>query len=472
MFDHPIKILFFFLISGINTYTQNNWENSRLFETNKEPAHVSFIPIDPKNKDVDFEKSKSPYVLMLNGNWKFHWSSKPVDRPIEFFKPSYDVSCWSDIPVPSNWQLQGYGKPIYTNIVYPFKVNPPYIQHDNNPVGSYRRDFDVPNAWEGREIFMHFEGVKSAFYLWINGQKVGYSQGSMTSAEFNITSLLKPGKNVLAAEVYRWSDGSYLEDQDMWRLSGIYRDVFLVAKPKQCIRDFHISTQLDDAYADAELKIEVDLVRFREEAKTDVNLIAEVYEKGMESATPLIKLDTVVAFQGSTTSVLLSGQMQNPKLWSAEIPNLYTLVLELKDNQGNLLEKTGNYFGVRQIEIRGGEFFVNGRSILFKGVNRHEHDPDLGRAITKKSMVKDILLMKQNNINAVRCSHYPNQPIWYQLCNEYGLYVMDEANIETHGIGYGKDVLPGSDPNWTGAVLARVERMVERDKNHPCTCRS
>ena len=461
-----IVILFFLFITSIG-FAQNDWENSTIFEHNKESGHATFVPLDLQNNTTNFSKEQSPYVKMLNGNWKFKWVAKPADRPLDFYRPEFDVSTWKEIPVPSDWQLHGYGIPIYTNIVYPFKVDPPHIQHDNNPVGSYLHSFTIPNEWNEKEVFIHFDGVKSAFYLWINGRKVGYSQGSMTPAEFNITKYLKKGNNTLAAEVYRWSDGSYLEDQDMWRLSGIYRDVYLVAKPKVHIRDFYISTDLDDNFKNAVLKVKAEVNNHTSSAITNYKLKATVFEKGDSPENEVAVLNgTVTSALDKQTVVNLSKKVRNPKLWSAETPNLYTIVFELFDENGNVVEKAGTHFGFKRVEIKGGEFFVNGKSILFKGVNRHEHDPDRGRAITRDLMIKDILLMKQNNINAVRCSHYPNQPVWYDLCDEYGLYVMDETNVESHGISYGKDILPGSDPKWTAAVVTRSDRMVRRDRNH------
>jgi beta-galactosidase len=468
---YNFKNIFFtlgILAFAVCANAQNDWENSTLFEINKERAYATMIPLGLQEPNLNLSKESSPFVQMLNGNWKFNWAPKPADRPIDFFKTDYDISAWKEIPVPANWQLHGYGIPIYTNIVYPFKMDPPYIQHDNNPVGSYRHTFSVPESWEGKEIFLYFDGVKSAFYLWVNGVKVGYSQGSMTPAEFNISSYLNSGENILAVEVYRWSDGSYLEDQDMWRLSGIYRDVYMYAAPKQRISDFYITTDLDAQYRNAELKIATDIKNSSESEASNYKLKAYVFEKGDSQSNAKVILSSSVQVEaGREVTINLAKKFKSAKLWSAEIPNLYTLVLELLDESGTIVERVGTHFGFREVEIRGGEFFVNGQSILFKGVNRHEHDPDRGRAITRESMVKDILLMKQNNINAVRCSHYPNQPVWYQLCDEYGLYLIDEANVESHGISYGKDLLPGSDPNWTAAVVARAERMVERDKNHP-----
>ncbi|WP_340110972.1 glycoside hydrolase family 2 TIM barrel-domain containing protein [Maribellus mangrovi] len=457
-----------FLAFAAFANAQNDWENSTVFEINKEKAHTTMVPLELGDAVLNFDKESSPFVKMLNGNWKFNWAPKPDDRPVDFYKPDYDVSAWKEIPVPANWQLHGYGIPIYTNIVYPFKVDPPHIQHDNNPVGSYRRTFTIPETWEGKEILLHFEGIKSAFYLWINGQKVGYSQGSMTPAEFNIGSYLKSGENILAVEVYRWSDGSYLEDQDMWRFSGIFRDVYLYAVPNSYISDFYITAHLDDQYRNAVLKIATDIKNSSANEVSKYELNAYVFEKGGSISEAKIILNASVEVKkGEDVTIDLEKKVKAPKLWSAETPNLYTLVLELHDEAGAIIHRIGTNFGFREVEIRGGEFFVNGKSILLKGVNRHEHDPDRGRAITRESMIKDIVLMKQNNINAVRCSHYPNQPVWYQLCDEYGLYLIDEANVESHGISYGKDILPGSDPNWTAAVVTRAERMVERDKNHP-----
>nr|WP_319512087.1 glycoside hydrolase family 2 TIM barrel-domain containing protein [uncultured Draconibacterium sp.] len=452
-----------------NLWAQNDWENSTIFEINKEPGRAEFVPLITEGKITDFSKGSSPLVKSLSGTWNFRWSAKPTDRPVDFYRSDYDLTNWDEILVPSNWQLHGYGIPIYTNTVYPFKSNPPYIQHDNNPVGSYRRNFTIPKNWDkDQNIFLHFDGVKSAFYVWVNGEKVGYSQGSMTPAEFNISKYLKEGENSLAVEVYRWSDGSYLEDQDMWRFSGIYRDVYLYTAPKTAISDFYVTTDLDDRFKHADLKIRSKVQNSSSKDLAELELIAHLFPKGSWLDEPVATVKQKINITRNEEQLVeLSQRIKNPKQWSAEFPNLYTLVLELNDSGGKTLERVSADIGFREVEIRGGEFFVNGKSILFKGVNRHEHDPDRGRAITRESMIKDILMMKQNNINAVRCSHYPNQAEWYRLCNEYGIYLVDEANVESHGISYGKDILPGSDPNWTAAVLARAGRMVMRDRNHP-----
>ncbi|WP_297095029.1 glycoside hydrolase family 2 TIM barrel-domain containing protein [uncultured Draconibacterium sp.] len=473
MRKYKIRLLVFitclFICQFSSVWAQNDWENSTIFEINKEPGRAEFIPLKTEGKLIDFSKEASPFVKSLNGIWNFRWSAKPADRPVDFYRTDYDLTNWDELPVPSNWQMHGYGIPIYTNTVYPFKANPPYIQHDNNPVGSYQRIFTIPADWDkNQNIFLHFDGVKSAFYIWVNGEKVGYSQGSMTPAEFNISEYLKEGENLLAVEVYRWSDGSYLEDQDMWRFSGIYRDVYLFTTPKIAISDFYVTTDLDDQFKHVDLKIKTKVKNTTGKDLSKMELKAYLFPKGSWTDESVVTLNEKINIaENREQEIELSQKIKNPKLWSAEFPNLYTLLLELRDSDGRTLERVSTDIGFREVEIRGGEFFVNGKSILFKGVNRHEHDPDRGRAITRESMIKDILMMKQNNINSVRCSHYPNQPEWYRLCNEYGIYLVDEANVESHGVSYGKDILPGNDPNWTAAVLARAGRMVIRDRNHP-----
>jgi beta-galactosidase len=367
--------------------------------------------------------------------------------------------------VPSNWQLHGYGIPIYTNIVYPFgDPDPPRIPHDNNPVGSYRRSFTVPEAWRGRPVLLHFAGVESAFYVWLNGIRLGYSQGSRTPAEFELTPHLKPGENLLAVEVYRWSDGSYLEDQDFWRLSGIFRDVALVSPGALAIDDFEVRSDLDEEYRDAALA--VDVVVAAHAAAGAVSVEAELLDpRGERVLGPLTGTAEMPA-AGSAT-VRLEGSVSNPAKWTAETPALYTLLLTLKDAAGSELEVVPWRMGFREVEMRGGQLLVNGVPLLLKGVNRHEHDPDTGHTISRESMIRDIELMKRHNINAVRTSHYPNLPEWYALADEYGLWVIDEANIESHGMGYDPARTLGNNPDWKEAHLDRTRRMVERDKNHP-----
>ncbi|NBC83565.1 MAG: DUF4981 domain-containing protein [Bacteroidetes bacterium] len=388
--------------------------------------------------------------------------AKISKRPKKFYKTSYNDTKWDEIEVPSNWQPEGYGTPIYTNIKYPFTANPPLIGKDN-PVGSYRKKITVPKNWEGKEIFIHFEGVQSAFYLWINGQEVGYSQGSMTPAEFNITKYVKPGENLLAAKVFRWSDGSYLEDQYFWRLSGIYRDVYLLARPTTYIRDFFVKALLKDDYMQGMLDI-----------SANIKNLDHLPYKNLSLGIKLIDADEELIYTENKSLAVLNSKdedtlkfrtdIQQPMQWNAENPYLYNVLLSLYNND-ELLEVVSTRTGFRRIEIKNGQLMVNGRVIDIKGTNRHEFDPERGRAITKERMIQDIKIMKQHNINAVRTAHYPNQPVWYELCDLYGIYLWDEANIESHELRT-SDVLKNN-PKWREAHLARGMNMVHRDKNHP-----
>jgi beta-galactosidase len=449
--------------------TVNDWENPKMFGQNKEPAHCTLIPYQDHKQALRDKPERSPFYLSLNGTWKFHWTRKPADRPEDFFKPEVDVKWWDDIPVPSNWEMHGYGIPIYINAGYPFPANPPQIPHDYNPVGSYRRDFDVPLTWKDRQVFIHFAGVQSAFYLWINGEKVGYSQGSMTPAEFNITPYIKTGNNAVAVEVYRWSDGSYLEDQDMWRFSGIYRDVFLFSTPALHIRNFWAHCKLDQQYHHAELTVTPIIHNYGHQSSDTCKLEVTLYDRDGRTITikPALKqeIESLASKTGKTFS--LTGQVSNPNKWTAETPYLYTVVLTLRDRQNRILEVEHCRFGFREVEIKGGQLLVNGVPITIKGVNRHEHDPDFGRAVPFTRMLQDIKILKQNNINAVRTSHYPDHPLWLDLCDRFGIYLIDEANIESHGMGYKPDRTLGNNPEWEDAHLDRAIRMVERDKNHP-----
>lgn len=445
---------------------KNDWENPDVTGINTESPHCTLMVYPDISSAIKGDRYRSPFLHSLNGHWRFHWVEKPVERPIDFYREHFDDSHWDLLAVPGNWQLQGFGIPIYLNHPYPFEKDPPRIQHDYNPVGSFRTEFLVPEKWAGKEVFLHFDGVESAFYCWINGQKVGYSQGSRTPAEFNITSVLKPGENILACEVYRWSDGSYLECQDFWRLSGIFRNVYLWAAPKVHIRDFEVRTDLDERYRDAELGLEVELVNYGDETADGITVEAILVDPLVKNeARDLGRIsDLRVAKELSRT---ISSQIRNPRKWSAEAPNLYSLVLVLKDGRGEVLEYTGCKVGFREVEMIGGQLLINGQAVHFKGVNRHEHDPVTGHYVGRGSMIRDIELMKQHNINAVRTSHYPNDPEWYELCDLYGLYLIDEANIESHGMGYRPDVTLGNNPAWEKAHLDRIRRMVERDKNHP-----
>ncbi|MHA1518652.1 MAG: glycoside hydrolase family 2 TIM barrel-domain containing protein [Promethearchaeota archaeon] len=455
----------------------HDWENARRIGINKEPGHAPWISTKSSIKVPEHSGVSVSQSISLNGMWKFHWVKSPKQRPIDFYKPDFSVDTWAEIEVPSNWQMKGYGIPIYTNVIYPFSlsfIKIPHISRRYNPVGSYRRSFNIPESWEGQLIYFHFEGVKSAFYIWINGQKVGYSQGSMTPAEFNITPYLHPGSNMVAVEVYRWSDGSYLEDQDMWRLSGIYRDVSLIAVPSTHIHDYFLWSEFDSPDSDATFHAKVQLkrsivptssasVEFSNTKSLVVEiLILDAMGQCVQTKSPII--NDVSVSPGEQKEILLTAQLSNPNKWSAEFPYLYSIEIRLRDEQNHVIGSIRSKFGFRVVEIRDSQLWVNGRPILLKGVNRHEHDPDRGRAISRELMELDVQLMKQFNINAVRTSHYPNHPYFYELCDKYGIYVMDETNLETHGL---RRIIPDSKPQWREACVDRIERMVLRDRNHP-----
>jgi beta-galactosidase len=447
--------------------TGKEWEQEQNLALNKESARATFASFGDVKTALKILPEHSRYWRSLDGQWKFHWVKHPDERPRDFFRPEFDVSGWKEIPVPSSWQCQGYDVPVYSNQRYLFKRDWPRVMGEppkdytaftnRNPVGSYRRDFELPADWTGRDVFIQFDGVDSFFYLWINGRYVGFSKDSRSPAVFNITPYLRRGKNVVAAEVYRFSDGSYLECQDMWRLSGIFRSVSLQARPATHIRDFFALPDLDAQYRDGTLKI-TGVVTGADAATSLIaatlfNVERQVVAKG-----------TGAAAAGKFT---LQLAVANPRKWTAETPNLYTLVLELRDAAGNPREFVSAQTGFRKVEIKGDVFLVNGQPVKLKGVNRHENFPDTGHAVSRAQMELDLLRLKQANVNHVRTSHYPNDPYWYYLCNRDGIYVLDEANIESHGYYYGKDSL--SHPKeWEAAHVDRVMAMVERDKNHPC----
>jgi beta-galactosidase/beta-glucuronidase len=456
-----------------------DWCTPEIFGRNKEPAHATLVPYADGDAallayaGLTLDRAASPFVRSLDGEWRFLRTARLADMPADFYAPGFDDASWDTIPVPSNWQMLGdeflqgrprYDIPIYTNIRYPFPIdNLPAVPVEDNPTGHYRRTFDVPGAWAGRQVFLHFEGVDSACYVWVNGQMVGYSQESRTPAEFNITGYLTPGENVLAVQVLRWSDGSYLEDQDFWRLSGIYRSVYLWAAPPLHIRDFWLRTELDAAYRDATLYLRAYVHNYAADRVQAARLTATLYDAEQRPVlvAPLQSMVTVQP-DGEAT-VELSAPVAAPHLWSDESPYLYTCVLALTGDDGNVLEAIPCRAGFRQVELKQGQVHVNGVPILFKGTNRHEHDPEHGHTISTAAMIADIEIIKRFNLNAVRCSHYPNDPRWYDLCDRYGIFLYDEANLETHGVW---DRLT-KDPRWESAFVDRAVRMVERDKNHP-----
>jgi beta-galactosidase len=447
------------------TQARAEWQDeTRLHEGTEAPAAtMARFPTEQAALAAK-RRDPSPYRVSLNGDWKFAWVPKPADRIVDFWKPDFNDTAWKTLPVPSNVELQGYGIPIYTNIKYPWKTaTPPLIPDTYNPVSAYRRSFEVPAAWKGEEIYLTFDGVNSFFHLWLNGKKLGFSKDSRTPATFRLTPHLQPGANLLAVEVFRWCDGSYLEDQDFWRLSGIFRDVTLWTVPAARLADFTVRTSFDAAYRDAELTVVAEL-RNSTAQPAELSLEAALFDP----AGKLVFRQPMGASQvaaGAPSVLRLSQAVVQPRRWSAETPELYTLLLTTKDAAGRVTGVTPWKVGFRQVEIKNGHLLVNGQPTLFRGVNRHEWDPELGQVVTRERMLQDIRLMKQNNINAVRTCHYPNVSEWYDLCDEYGLYLIDEANIESHGMGYGEKTL-AKVPSWGPAHLDRVVRMVERDKNH------
>ncbi len=449
--------------------TNNDWENPLLVDLNKEQPHASFMLYANAADAKKDEYSNSPYYQSLNGIWKFVYAAHPADRSMDFYAENLNTSGWSDIPVPSNWELKGFGTPIYSNIIYPFPKNPPFVGNDN-PVGTYRRDFTIPDAWDGQEVILHFGSITGCAFVYVNGQKVGMTKASKTAAEFNITKFLHKGKNLLAVQVFRWHDGSYLEDQDFWRLSGIERDVFLYSLPKVSIWDFFLKPGLDEKYKNGAFTAEVSLRKFAGATLQKGSVVVSILDK--QGATVFTQEQKFASVADSIPVINFKGSVANPLKWSAEYPNLYDCIITLKNEKGEALNYTGAKIGFRKIEIKNAQLLVNGVATYVHGTNRHEHDDVNGHVPSKELMLKDIQLMKQFNINAVRCSHYPNDPLWYKLCDEYGLYLVDEANIETHAMGaewqgwFDKAKHPAYLPEWAPAHLDRQKRMVERDKNH------
>ena len=440
-----------------------DWENQAVFEINREPARAWFIPFENEDQLAEEDYTASGLIMSLNGDWKFHLSKNPGERPYYFFKNDYDSRDWDMIKVPSNWEMEGYEYPIYTNVQFPHEKNPPFMQKDYNPVGSYIKTFRIPSNWKGKEIYLHFGAAGSAVYVYLNENMVGYFEDGKTPAEFNITPYLKAGKNNLAVEVFKWSDASYLEDQDFWRLAGITRDVFLVARNKQHISDFRVSSGLDGSYTNGMFGLKVKVVNLDEEFDQVMNVHAVLLD---EKGEKVMDENMEISFDGGKAIAKLKKEIESVKQWSAEIPNLYHLHIMLEDNEGNQVEALKQDVGFRSVEIRDAKLLINGKYIYVKGVNLHEHHDVNGHVMDEETMLKDIKLMKSSNINAVRTSHYPQAERWYELCNKYGLYLVDEANIESHGMGYGAESL-AKDSTWMGAHLYRTENLFERDKNQP-----
>lgn len=448
---------------------------------NRMPMRATAFAFESREAAIQNVKERSKNFLSLNGTWKFNWVKDPRKRPLDFFKPGFDDAKWDNFKVPANWETNGYGLPIYVNQPYEFaghakryaKLNPPFdIPEDNNPVGSYRKKVNIPGNWDGKQVFIHLGAVKSAFFIWVNGQKVGYSEDSKLAAEFDITRYIKPGENVIALQVYRWSDASYLECQDMWRISGIERDVYLYATPKMDIRDLEIRAGLDAGYKNGTLNVSAEINSYKIDKRT-LHTVPDTFTVEMElldksgKSILLDKTKGVKAVMGQyKKEVQFSQIVNNVNAWSAEQPYLYTLFLTLKDKNGKIIEVVPQKVGFRSVEIKDRNFLVNGKRVLLKGVNRHEHNARTGHTLSREDMRKDMEMMKKLNVNAVRHSHYPPDPYWMQLCDEYGLYVVDEANIESHGRGYNLSETLGNDKEWRNAHLERIQRMFERDKNH------
>ena len=485
-----ILALFILLASFVAAQEHHDWEDHHVLQINREPARAYFIPFGEKAGDR---------MLSLNGEWRFRWTKRPEERVVAFYRTDFNDAEWATLAVPANWEVNGYGTPIYVSAGYPFKIDPPYVTREpkkdwttyeeRNPTGQYRRTFVVPDDWLATasdgfpsgngQTFLRFEGVMSAFYVWINGEKVGYSQGSMEPSEFNVTQYLKKGENQIAIEVYKYCDGSYLEDQDFWRFGGIHRDVLLYHTPDVRLRDVAVRTiPLSPSLWEGNwvLQINPQFSVFNGETAEGYRLVATLMDGGLTVSSDLVAADEVLDLQHKAARMnewypqrgyrkfnRMEMKVTNPKLWSVETPNLYTLLLELKAPNGKTVERVSQRVGFRDIRIAGGQLLINGTPIKIRGVNRHEHDPHRGRVMTEELMLKDLHLMKAANINAVRLAHYPNCPRWYELCDSIGMFVMDEADCETHGL---RGTL-ASTPDWAEAFMDRVVRMAERDKNHP-----
>ena len=449
------SLIFIFGLSISVTAQKEEWLDPNINEINRAPMHADYFSYESEDGALKGVKERSANFMTLNGYWKFNWVKDAGQRPLDFFKTDYNDKGWSPIPVPGIWEVNGFGDPLYTNIPYPwsnqFANNPPIVPSENNHVGSYRKEIFIPGSWKGKEVLAHFGSVTSNMYLWVNGQFVGYSEDSKMEAEFDLTKYLKPGsRNLLAFQVFRWCDGSYLEDQDFWRLSGVGRDCYLYARNKKHIADIRVNPELDASYKDAKLHV---AIQVQGGGNASLKLLDE---KGAEAGTAEV--------QGAGAHTI-AIDVSNPLKWTAETPTLYTLVSTLKEN-GKVLEVIPVKVGFRKVEIKNAQLLVNGKPVLIKGVNRHEMDPDNGYYLTPERMIQDIRIMKENNINAVRTCHYPDNNLWYELCDRYGLYMVAEANLESHGMGYGEKTL-AKNPLFAKAHLERNERNVQRNFNHP-----
>ena len=467
-----LSICSLFCLSALAQQEHHDWEDNHVLQINREPARAYFIP---------YEENTGDRMLSLNGDWLFRWTKTPNERIKDFYRTDFNTSGWKTLTVPANWEVNGYGTPIYISAGYPFKIDPPYVMREpkkewttyeeRNPTGQYKRTFTLPDGWQDGQTFLRFEGVMSAFYVWMNGERVGYSQGSMEPSEFNVTPYIKKGVNQIAIEVYKYSDGSYLEDQDFWRFGGIHRDVLLYHTPNIRLRDIAVRASMDGV-----LQMNPQFSVYGNETGDGYRLVATLRDGASPIGTDTVTAQEVLDLQHKASRMnewypqrgyrkfnRMEIKVDNPRLWSVEHPHLYTLCLQLQKGDGTIVEQVTQKVGFRTIRIEDGQLLINGQPIKIRGVNRHEHDPHQARVMTEELMLKDLQLMKAAHINAVRLSHYPNCPRWYELCDSMGMYVMDEADCETHGL---RGTL-ASTPDWGEAFLDRAIRMAERDKNHP-----
>ena len=480
MYRHLFPPLLLSLTLAMQAQDHHDWEDHHVLQINREPARAAFLPFGEKSGDR---------TLSLNGEWHFRWTKTPAEREKNFYRPDFDATAWKMLSVPANWEVNGYGTPIYVSAGYPFKIDPPFVTREpkpdwttyeeRNPTGQYRRTFMLPEGWQDGQTFLRFEGVMSAFYVWVNGTRVGYSQGSMEPSEFNVTPYVRKGENLIAVEVYKYCDGSYLEDQDFWRFGGIHRDVLLYHTPDIRLRDIAVRTAPSSPGEAQQWKLQLSpqFSVYNGEDGEGCRLVAILLDGTRPLCCDTVEGSEVLDLQHKAARMnewfpqrgyrkfnRMELRVDNPRLWTADHPTLYTLQLQLQKADGAILEQVTQQVGFREVAIKGGQLLVNGSPVKIRGVNRHEHDPYRARVMTEELMKEDLRLMKEANINAVRLSHYPNCPRWYELCDSIGMYVMDEADCETHGL---RGTL-ASAPDWAEAFLDRAIRMAERDKNHPC----
>jgi len=462
-------IVFILIMNVLTAFSQTNfWENPTIVDEGKEPARAYFIPYNNVEELKVNDIHQSQNIQILNGTWKFNFAEKVADRPVDFFKENLGDAEWKNIQVPGSWEMQGFGIPVYTNGTYVFPENPPFVDNNDLPIGTYRKKFYLDEKLSGKEIILHFGSIAGAATIYVNEKRVGYSKASKTPAEFNITPYLRPGENLLAVQVFKWSDASYIEDQDFWRLAGIERDVFLIARPKVSIEDFFAVGDLDANYTNGIFSMDIVVRNFTSQKSEKHRVTVTMTDKQQKKVlTKTLLVDPIEKY--GIRKVSFIQKISNPEKWSAEYPNLYAISIELKDATGKTVEVAGCKTGFRKMEIKNKQLLINGKPIVIKGTNIHEHHEKFGHYLDSKTRLKDIQLMKQYNLNAIRTSHYPQAPEFYELCDKYGIYVVDEANLEAHGLdGMPKDKHPSNIEEWKGQHLDRTIRMFERDKNHPC----